>query len=146
MIKIWKYTENLFQSEYYPVIRNVCTWILRCVDKYACLFGIVAKKNNMCDFLFILDNICFSKWALVWKKKSDLREACSWVVRAAWLWCRKSPEGCEFEAGLCHPTTENSVNPAVNGYIFRIREGSGSKRRGMGSAFHFSCSQDIVGL
>ena len=29
----------------------------------------------------------------------------------------------EFEAGLRHATTGNSVYPAVNGYLFRIREG-----------------------
>ena len=29
----------------------------------------------------------------------------------------------EFEAGLCHATTGNSINPAVNSYFFRIREG-----------------------
>ena len=34
---------------------------------------------------------------------------------------------------------ENSVNPAVNGYLFRIREGLGSERRGMGSVFHQLC-------
>ena len=27
------------------------------------------------------------------------------MVRAAWLWCRKSPKGREFKAGLCYPTT-----------------------------------------
>ena len=27
------------------------------------------------------------------------------VVRAALLWCRKSPEGHEFKTGLRHPTT-----------------------------------------
>ena len=32
-----------------------------------------------------------------------------------------------------------SVSPAVNGYIFRIREGKGSERRGMGSTFHQLC-------
>ena len=32
-----------------------------------------------------------------------------------------------------------SVNPAVNGYLFQIRESQGSKRRGMGSAFHHLC-------
>ena len=41
----------------------------------------------------------------------------------AWLSCRKSPEGREFEAGLriiyYHPMAEKiSVNPAVNGYLF----------------------------
>ena len=124
MIKIWKYTENVFQSEYNPVIRNVCTWILRCVDKYACLFAIVTKKNNMCAFLFIPGQHTLFKMGTSRKKKeSDLRGACSRVVRAAWLWCRKSPEGHVSEAGLCHPTTGNSVNPAVNGYLFRIREG-----------------------
>ena len=29
----------------------------------------------------------------------------------------------EFEARLRHAATENSVNPAENGYLFRIREG-----------------------
>ena len=28
----------------------------------------------------------------------------------------------EFEAGLAMLRLENSVNPAVNGYVFRIRE------------------------
>ena len=46
------------------------------------------------------------------------------VFRAARLRCRKSPSGCEFEAGLRHATTGKlSVNIAVNGYMFRIREG-----------------------
>ena len=30
-------------------------------------------------------------------------------------------------------------DPAVNGYLFRIREGKGSEMRGMGSAFHQLC-------
>ena len=34
--------------------------------------------------------------------------------------------------------SNNSVNPAVNGYLFRIREGSGNERRGM--------APDTVGL
>ena len=46
----------------------------------------------------------------------------------------------EFEAGLRRATTGKlSVNPAVNGYLFRIRKGKGSERRGMGSAFHQLC-------
>ena len=32
-----------------------------------------------------------------------------------------------------------SVDPAVNGYLFRIREGLGSERRGIGSTFHQLC-------
>ena len=31
------------------------------------------------------------------------------VVRAAWIWHRKSPEGREFKARLCHPTTGPEV-------------------------------------
>ena len=46
------------------------------------------------------------------------------VVRAARLRCRKSPNGCEFEARLRHATNGKlSVNTAVNGYLFRVREG-----------------------
>ena len=53
---------------------------------------------------------------------------------------------CEFEAGLCHATTGKFfVNPAVNGYFFRIRKGYGSVRRGMDTAF-ISCAHDTVGL
>ena len=36
----------------------------------------------------------------------------------------------------CDDLKTLSVNPAVNGYLFRIREGYGSERRGMGSAFN----------
>ena len=59
------------------------------------------------------------------------------VVRAAWLWDRNPTEVREFVAGIGHPTTGKvSVNQAVNGYLFRIREGKSSNRIGMGSAFH----------
>ena len=34
---------------------------------------------------------------------------------------------------------ENSVNQALNGYLFRIREGWDSDRRGISSAFHLLC-------
>ena len=34
---------------------------------------------------------------------------------------QKSPDGDEFEPGIRHPTSGNSVNPAVNGYLFRIK-------------------------
>ena len=39
------------------------------------------------------------------------------VIRAAWLWCRKSQEGHEFKAA-----DWKTVNPA-NGYLLQIREG-----------------------
>ena len=32
-----------------------------------------------------------------------------------------------------------AVNPAVNGYLFQIREGQGSESRGMDSAFYQLC-------
>ena len=46
---------------------------------------------------------------------------------------------CEFEAGLCHARTGKLSLSAVNGYLLQIREGQGSERRGMGSAFHQLC-------
>ena len=58
------------------------------------------------------------------------------VVRAARLWCRKSPYRVSSRLGDWKTL---SVNPAENGYLFRIREGQGSERRGMGSAFHQLC-------
>ena len=30
---------------------------------------------------------------------------------------------CKFKARVCNAETGNSVNPAVNGYLFQIREG-----------------------
>ena len=48
------------------------------------------------------------------------KKRCGRVVRAAQLWCRKSCKVVSREAGLCHVTT---VDPAVNGYLFQIREG-----------------------
>ena len=34
------------------------------------------------------------------------------VVRVTWLWCRKSQEGCEFEAGLGHMTQGSKLTVA----------------------------------
>ena len=60
------------------------------------------------------------------------------VVRAARR--QKVAVRCEFEAGLRHATTGKlSVNPAVKLDTFRIREGYGSEKRGMDSAFHQLC-------
>ena len=42
-------------------------------------------------------------------------------------------------ASPCDDWKPLSVNPAVNGYLCRIKEGYGSRRRGMGSAFHHLC-------
>ena len=46
------------------------------------------------------------------------------MVRVARLWSRKLPEGCEFKAGVLSENLKTlSVNPAVNGHLFQIREG-----------------------
>ena len=48
------------------------------------------------------------------------------LVRAARLWCRMSPLGREFEAGLCHAATGKlSLCQPSSKWIafFRIREG-----------------------
>ena len=47
------------------------------------------------------------------------------VVRAARLWRRTSPYRVSLRLGFPMRQLENSlsVNPAVNGYLFRIREG-----------------------
>ena len=55
--------------------------------------------------------------------KCSLLVSFSRVVRAIRLWRIKSPVGREFEPWLCHPTTGKLfARPAVNGYLFRIRE------------------------
>ena len=41
------------------------------------------------------------------------------MVRAARLWCRKSLECREFEAGLGCPTTGKLCQPSSNGYLCR---------------------------
>ena len=51
--------------------------------------------------------------------------------------CRKAP--VQGWALPCKDWKTLSVNPAVNGYLFRIRERKGSEKRGMGSAFHQLC-------
>ena len=53
---------------------------------------------------------------------------------------QKGAVRCEFEVGLRHATTGKfSVNPAVNGYLFRVNEGQGNESRGMVSTFHQLC-------
>ena len=53
-------------------------------------------------------------------------ESCRKVVSSRLGFAMRRLENC-----LCPP--------AVNGYLFRIWEGLGSERRGMGSAFHQLC-------
>ena len=61
------------------------------------------------------------------------------VVRAVRLWRRKSPYRVSSRLGFVMRRLENSLCQPRNGYLFRIREGSGSERRGMGSTFHQLC-------
>ena len=61
------------------------------------------------------------------------------VVNDALIWCRELPEGCQIRPRIHHPSDDWKALPvhsAVNGYLFRIREGLGTERRGMGSVFH----------
>ena len=59
-----------------------------------------------------------------------------WFERA-WLWCRESPEGREFKAGLCHPTTGKLCQPSGKWVFFsnqgRIRQQK--ERDGLGLSF-----------
>ena len=56
-------------------------------------------------------------------------------------WLERLDYGAESRgwASPCYDWKTLSVNPAVNGYLFRIREDKGRERRGMGSAFHQLC-------
>ena len=47
--------------------------------------------------------------------------------------------------GFAMRRLENSVNPAVNGYLFRIRKAKEAKGEGWAPPF-ISCVQDTVGL
>ena len=66
---------------------------------------------------------------------------CDQVVRVTWLWCRKLLEDHEFWALLSDDWKTVFVHPAVNGYLFCMREGEDSERRGMGSTFHMPFPQ-----
>ena len=48
----------------------------------------------------------------------------SQVVRVAWLWCRKSRKVVSSRLGFAMRRLETlPVNPAVNGYLYRIKDG-----------------------
>ena len=67
----------------------------------------------------------------------------SWgAFRDARLWGRRSPEGRVIAVVFRHSSDDWKT---LSWYLFRIREGCGSERRDMGSAFN-SCVQDTVGL
>ena len=71
----------------------------------------------------------------------------SQVVRAARLWCRKSPQGREFEAELCHATTGklSLSTRQQTGAFFESGKDKTAKGERKASPF-ISCAQDTVGL
>ena len=72
---------------------------------------------------------------------ASFQHRCSRVVRAARLWCRKSPQGREFEAGLHHATTGKL---SLNGF-FELGKAKAEKGEGWAPPF-ISCVHDTVGL
>ena len=69
------------------------------------------------------------------------------VVRAARLWCRKSPLSCEFEARLRHAATGKlSLSTQQKmGTFFELGKDKAAKGEGWAPPF-ISCAQDTVGL
>ena len=63
------------------------------------------------------------------------------MVRDARFWCRKLTEDREIAPLFRNPTTGKLCPPSNKWYLFRIREGQGSKWREMGSIFHQLCSR-----
>ena len=69
------------------------------------------------------------------------------MVNVAWLWCRKSPEGPEFKAGLRHLKTGKlclSIKQKM-GTFFESRKDEAAKGQGWAQPF-ISCAHDTVGL
>ena len=63
------------------------------------------------------------------------------MVRVACSLCRKSPQACEFEAGLCRATTGKLCLPSSKWAPFSNQARIGSERRRMGSAIHLLCTR-----
>ena len=63
------------------------------------------------------------------------------VVGLARLWCRRSPEGREFEAGFRHPTNEKLIPSTQRsmGTFFEFGKDKERKKGVLGSAFHQLC-------
>ena len=65
----------------------------------------IAREREMTTLTFILQQLF--KLATLYPANIIKSAIVEWsqrrrsqVARAPWLWCRKSPEGCEFKAGL----------------------------------------------
>ena len=69
------------------------------------------------------------------------------MVRAARLWCTKSPEGREFEAGFRHPTTGklSLSTQRKMGTFFELGKVEAAKTEGWAPPF-ISCARGKVGL
>ena len=51
------------------------------------------------------------------------------VVRVAWLWCRKSPEGRELKTGLRHPTTAKLSLSTHQNWVLSFELGKNKVRK-----------------
>ena len=69
------------------------------------------------------------------------------VVRAARLWCRKSPDGREFEGGLHHPTTGkfSLLTQQQMRIVFELGKDKAANGEGWAPRF-IDCVQDTVRL
>ena len=77
-----------------------------------------------------LESICVSLHCLplqycfiLLRDATGIERHCSRVVRAVWLWCRKSPYSHEFAAGLCHTMIGKLSAQQYMGTFFQIWKG-----------------------
>ena len=76
--------------------------------------------------------IIFTFYAILEMRRSS-------VVRAAWLWCRESPEVREFEAGFAIRRLESFLcHPTVNGYFFSNQRRIRQQKEGDGLCLSFA--------
>ena len=89
---------------------NLGACVLHCLSG---LFSCISKQP--CAYL-VKKRINGGDRSLTEKYSEDIerchsQEWCrSWVVRDAWLWCRKSPEGCEIPSRFRHEKLSVSIN------------------------------------
>ena len=68
------------------------------------------------------------------------------VVRAAWLWCRKSPYRASSGLGCAMRRLENSLSAQQEmGTFFELGKDKAAEGEGWAPLF-ISCAQDTVGL
>ena len=76
--------------------------------------------------------------------KINVERRRGWVVRAARLWCRKSPYCVSSRLGCAMRRLENSTQQKM-GTFFELRKDKAAKGEGWAPPF-ISCAQDTVGL